>query len=191
MYMVERKTARREVAAMKWRFLISILAVVLAFFFESSGKEVAGMETLKVTSSVFKEGGAIPKQYTCDGKDVNPPLMIGNVPKEAKSLALIVDDPDAPGRTWVHWVLWNIDPGLKEIAENAVPAGARQGKNDFGRNNYGGPCPPSGAHRYLFKVYALGATLDIGSHSTKAELERAMKGHILAEGHVMGLYQRR
>ncbi len=148
------------------------------------------MEPLNVTSPAFQDGESIPRQYTCDGKDVNPSLVFGNIPREAKSLALIVDDPDAPGRVWVHWVVWNIDPKTKEIKEGSSPSGAIQGKTDFGKNRYGGPCPPSGTHRYYFKLYALDAFLDINSNSTKADLERAMKGHILAEGMLMGRYKR-
>ncbi len=148
------------------------------------------MEPLNVTSPAFQDGESIPRQYTCDGKDVNPSLVFGNIPREAKSLALIVDDPDAPGRVWVHWVVWNIDPKTKEIKEGSSPSGAIQGKTDFGKNRYGGPCPPSGTHRYYFKLYALDAFLDINSNSTKVDLERAMKGHILAEGMLMGRYKR-
>jgi len=176
---------------MRYRSLFSILVIVFVFFSESSGKEVIKMDTLTVTSSAFNNNGFIPRQYTCDGKDINPPLTTENVPSEAKSLALIVDDPDAPRGTWVHWVLWNIDPKLKAVMENSVPAGAHQGKNDFKRNSYGGPCPPSGTHRYFFKVYALDAILNISPDSTKPDLEKAIQGHILAEGHIIGLYQRK
>jgi Raf kinase inhibitor-like YbhB/YbcL family protein len=156
----------------------------------SKEKEVAAMAELKVTSPAFQNNGAIPRQYTCDGKDINPPLMIENCPQETKSLALIVDDPDAPMGTWVHWVLWNIPPSVQEIKENAVPTGAVEGINDFGKHHYGGPCPPSGTHRYFFKVFALDTTFGINPNSTKADLEKAMKGHILAQGQIIGLYKR-
>jgi Raf kinase inhibitor-like YbhB/YbcL family protein len=149
------------------------------------------MDTLKLSSPAFKHNESIPSKYTCDGADVNPPLVIENVPPGTKSLALIVDDPDAPAGTWVHWVLWNIDPATKEIRENAVPSGALQGINDFRKSDYGGPCPPSGTHRYFFKLYALEMMLSLGPKTKKAELERAMKGHIVAQGELLGLYKRK
>jgi hypothetical protein len=123
--------------------------------------------------------------------DVNPPLMVENIPPKAKSLALIVDDPDAPRGTWVHWVVWNADPGTREIKEQSIPTGAIQGMNDFGNRGYGGPCPPSGTHRYFFKLYALDTALTLGPNATKAALEAAMKGHILAEAELIGLYERK
>jgi hypothetical protein len=150
----------------------------------------AAAEGLKITSPVFKDNGTIPKQYTCDGKDVNPPLVIEGVPSQAKSLALIVDDPDAPVGIWVHWVVWNIDPMTKGIKENTVPKGAAQGMNDFKRVSYGGPCPPSGTHRYFFKLYALDTVLNISSSTTKIQLEQAMKGHMLEQAQIVGLYKR-
>jgi Raf kinase inhibitor-like YbhB/YbcL family protein len=173
--------------------LIYFLPLLIVFFLFSEGlsKEEGKMDQLKIASPAFKDNGSIPRQYTCDGKDMNPPLIIENVPKEAKSLALIVDDPDAPVGLWVHWVMWNIDPKTKEIKENSVPKGAIQGINDFGKNNYGGPCPPSGTHRYFFKLYALDTTLNISPSSAKANLEKAMKGHILAQAQIIGLYKKR
>jgi len=137
---------------------------------------------------VFKNNGFIPQKYTCDGNDVNPPLNIEGVPKETQSLALIVDDPDAPMGTWDHWVVWNIPPAEK-IMENSVPG--TEGLNDFRRRSYGGPCPPSGTHRYFFKVYALDTRLDLSPSSRKKDVERAMKGHVIAEGELVGLYRRR
>jgi len=121
------------------------------------------MSGFQITSPVFENNGFIPKKYTCDGVDINPQLLIANVPSETKSLALIVDDPDAPAGTWVHWVVWNISPQTHEIKENSVPNGANQGLNDFRKRSYGGPCPPSGTHRYFFKLYALDTilTLDV------------------------------
>lgn len=177
---------------MKYK-LIYFLPLLIVFFLFSEGlsKEEGKMDQLKIASSAFKDNGSIPRQYTCDGKDMNPPLLMENVPKEAKSLALIVDDPDAPVGLWVHWVMWNIDPKTKEIKENSVPKGAIQGINDFRKNNYGGPCPPSGTHRYFFKLYALDTTLNISPNSTKADLEKAMKGHILAQAQIIGLYKKR
>ncbi len=149
------------------------------------------MDSLQLTSSAFAKGGAIPAKYTCDGEDVNPPLAIDRVPAGTKSLALIVDDPDAPVGLWVHWVLWNIHPQIRQITEKSVPAGAVQGKNSWGRTSYGGPCPPSGTHRYFFKLYALDTILKLGSGTTKAELERTMEGHVIGKGELMGTYRRK
>ena len=155
-----------------------------------SGEE-RNMSRLSISSPAFAPNGPIPSKHTCDGIDVNPPLSIGNVPEAAKSLALIVDDPDAPGGTWVHWVVWNIAPGTKEIPGDSVPQGALQGTNDFRNRNYGGPCPPSGTHRYFFKLYALDAVLPLKAGATKADLEPAMKGHILAQAELIGQYGRK
>lgn len=140
--------------------------------------------------SVFEQGANIPIRYTCDGEDINPTLEISDIPENAKSLVLIVDDPDAPGKTWVHWVLWNIDAGTTKIEENSVPSGAIQGVNDFGKTSYGGPCPPSGTHRYFFKLYALDTTLNLDSSAGKAEVVEAMEGHVVAQGELMGRYSR-
>ncbi len=150
---------------------------------------------MKVTSSAFAEGGSIPAQYTCDGRNVSPPISWEGVPASAKTIALIADDPDAPRGTWVHWVLFNLpatEKGLPEgvPATETLPSGARQGRNDFGNAGYGGPCPPSGAHRYYFKLYALDASLDLASGAKKDVLLKAMEGHVVAEGQLMGRYQR-
>ena len=142
---------------------------------------------LKITSPVFKNSGRIPRKYTCDSDDVNPPLQIEDIPTGTQSLVLIVDDPDAPMGTWDHWVVWNIPP-TEKIEENNVPG--IQGMNSWGKNSYGGPCPPSGTHRYFFKVYALDTKLDLDSNSRKGDVERSMKGHILAKGEIIGLYSR-
>jgi hypothetical protein len=149
------------------------------------------MDTLKLSSTAFGMNGMIPEKYTCDGADVAPPLAIEGVPESARSLALVVDDPDAPAGTWVHWVVWNIDPKTAEIAEGSVPQGARQGMNDFRKLDYGGPCPPSGTHRYFFKLYALDALLDLEKGAPKAALERSMKGHLLAQAQIIGRYRRK
>lgn len=145
------------------------------------------MNELKITSPAFKNNDFIPVKYTCDGDDVNPPLKIEGIPKETKSLVLIVDDPDAPMGTWVHWVVWNISP-TEKIEENSVPG--VEGLNDFDKHSYGGPCPPSGTHRYFFKVYALDTKLDIKTNSRKEGVERATKEHILAKGEIVGIYSR-
>ena len=150
---------------------------------------------LEITSSAFSEGEMIPARYTCDGSDVSPDLSWSGVPKTAKSLALICDDPDAPMGTWVHWVLFNMPAdavGLPaEIPSDAtLENGARHGKNDFRRLGYGGPCPPGGTHRYFFNLYALDTELNLDSGITKAQLVEAMQGHILAEAQLMGKYKR-
>jgi Raf kinase inhibitor-like YbhB/YbcL family protein len=145
------------------------------------------MEQLGVTSPAFGNNQLIPKRYTCDGEDVNPPLSIGKLPEGTRSLALTVDDPDAPMGTWDHWIVWNIPPTSK-IEENTVPG--VEGLNDFRKHSYGGPCPPSGTHRYFFKIYALDIRLNITVNSRKKDLESAMKGHMLAKGELVGLYRR-
>jgi Raf kinase inhibitor-like YbhB/YbcL family protein len=149
------------------------------------------MAAMTITSPAFENGELIPSKFTCDGEDISPALVLGNVPPEAISLALIMDDPDAPGGMWVHWVVWNIDPKTTEIGVNKVPAEAKQGMNDFRKAPYGGPCPPSGAHRYFFKLYALDTKLDLGPGTNKTTLERAMKGHVLAHAELMGKYKRK
>ncbi len=151
---------------------------------------------MKVTSTAFREGASIPKQYTGDGADASPPLSWSGAPAAAKSLALICDDPDAPRGTWVHWVLFNLPPNTAELPEGVpsqatLPSGAKQGSNDFKKIGYGGPAPPKGKpHRYFFKLYALDTMLDLPEGATKQDLEKAMKGHILGQGQLMGTYQR-
>ena len=145
------------------------------------------MKELSVSSSAFENNKLIPAKYTCDGANVNPPLTIEGVPDGAKSLVLIVDDPDAPMGTFDHWVVWNIPPTSK-IEENAVPG--TEGVNDYRKRSYGGPCPPSGTHRYFFKVYALDTKLDLSPNSRRKDVEKAMQGHVLAKGELIGLYRR-
>lgn len=146
--------------------------------------------TMKITTD-FLHQESIPKKYTCDGEDSTPEISVEGVPEEAKSLALILDDPDAPMGTFVHWLLFNIPPNTTKITSKPLPAGSIQGFNDFGRVNYGGPCPPSGVHRYFFKLYALDKTLDLKEGATKAQLESAMKGHIIEKTELIGLYTRK
>ncbi|MCW4030477.1 MAG: YbhB/YbcL family Raf kinase inhibitor-like protein [Candidatus Bathyarchaeota archaeon] len=146
------------------------------------------MKTITVKSPAFENMQLIPKKYTCKGQDISPPLTMDGSPEGTKSLALIVDDPDAPRGTFDHWVVWNIPPA-DVIAENATTLGT-QGLNGMGLNGYTGPCPPSGTHRYFFKVYALDTTLTLSVKSSKRDLERAMSGHILAEGALVGLVSR-
>jgi Raf kinase inhibitor-like YbhB/YbcL family protein len=150
---------------------------------------------IKITSSAFAEGGMIPAKYTCDGADISPPLQWDAVPEGTKTVALISDDPDAPMGTWVHWVLFNLPPDVKELPENVPPDetlsnGATQGTSSFQKIGYGGPCPPSGTHRYFFKLYALDADLDLDSSANKARLIKAMEGHIIGEGQLIGKYKR-
>ena len=145
------------------------------------------VSTLTISSPAFVPMGLIPEKYTCDGANVNPPLDIANIPAAAKCLVLIVDDPDAPAGTWDHWIVWNIPPN-GQITENTVPG--IEGMNDFGKHRYGGPCPPGGVHRYYFKVYALDQLLNLPVTTRKTGLEKAMEGHILAKGELVGKYRR-
>jgi len=155
--------------------------------------------TLALASTAFANSGPIPRKYTCEGADVSPPLAWSGVPAQAKALVLIVDDPDAPDpeapkTTWVHWVLYNLPPDAAEIAEGAVasalPAGTREGINDWQRRGYGGPCPPIGRHRYFFKLYALDTVLAAIDRPTKQAVERAMKGHVLEQAELVGTYRK-
>lgn len=150
---------------------------------------------MKLTSSAFAAEEMIPTRYTCDGEDISPALSWEGIPQGTQSLALIVDDPDAPGQTFVHWVLYDLPPETQQLPENVpnteqLPNGGVQGKNDFGKLGYGGPCPPEGTHRYFFKLYALDTQLGIGAGATKAQVEAAMSGHILAAEEWIGRYSR-
>ncbi len=151
---------------------------------------------IKIKSPAFVPGGQIPWKYTCDGMDISPPLSWTSGPEGTKTFALICDDPDAPMGTWVHWVLFNLPADITEFRENIPPDkelenGAKQGMNDFRKIGYGGPCPPGGTHRYFFKLYALDTEINLEAGATKAELLKAMEGHILAEGQLIGRYERR
>jgi hypothetical protein len=152
---------------------------------------------LQLTSAAFTQGSPIPVKYTCEGQDVSPPLRWRDAPEGARSFALIADDPDAPAGTWVHWVLYNLPASAAELPEGvpaseSIAGGGQQGRNDFGRLGYGGPCPPRGGpHRYFFKLYALDAELNLPARAAKQDVERAMRGHILAEGQLMGTYKRK
>jgi Raf kinase inhibitor-like YbhB/YbcL family protein len=150
---------------------------------------------IKLTSVAFKDGQSIPATYTCDGVNISPPLEWSGLPKTAKTMAIVVDDPDAPAGTWVHWVLYNLPADNIGLVENVpasenLKAGGFQGKNDFGKLGYGGPCPPSGTHRYFFRIYALDSELPLPAGATKAELMKAMEGHIVLQGQLMGTYRR-
>jgi Raf kinase inhibitor-like YbhB/YbcL family protein len=154
-------------------------------------KEPPKTDNLKISSPAFLNKGDMPGKYTCDGENVNPSLRIENVPPEAKSLALVFDDMDAPRGTYVHWILWNIAPGTREIKENSVPEGAIQGTNDFKKQSYGGPCPPTRAHRYVLRVYTLDIRLQLDPSSTKTDLEKAMAGHVIAKAEITTRYKRK
>ena len=146
---------------------------------------------MKITSNAFENGGEIPRKYGYKNGNASPPLEISDVPPNTKSLALIMDDPDAMGavgKIWVHWVVWNIDPSVNQIQENEVPSGSIQGKTDFGETAYGGPAPPDKEHTYIFKLYALDESLSIQNGATKAEVEEAMKNHVIGETKLEGRY---
>lgn len=145
---------------------------------------------MQLSSSAFKEGEFIPEKYTCDGEDISPPLEITNVPDRADSLVLIVEDPDAPNGPFVHWTMWNIDADIGEIKEDSTPEGVTEGITDFGRTGYGGPCPPSGVHRYFFKLYAVEDPLNFDSDTSKERIEAALKERVVASSELMGKYTR-
>lgn len=159
-------------------------------------QEKGGPMSLQISSSAFSAGETIPKKFTCDGPDISPKLAWNEPPANTKSFALIMDDPDAPVGTWVHWVLYDLPPETRELAEGVakqeqLSSGARQGRNDFGRIGYGGPCPPPGKpHRYFFKLYALDSKFSLKAGATKPQLESAMKGHILGQAELIGKYGR-
>jgi hypothetical protein len=149
------------------------------------------MSTLLLKSAAFVDGKEIPRKYGYKNGNVSPPLTINGIPQETKSLAIIMDDPDAKaavGKVWVHWVLWNIKPDVKEISENSIPQGAIEGKTDFGEIGYGGPAPPDKRHTYIFKLYALDTKLDISQGANKTDVERAMQGHIVEQAILKGTY---
>jgi len=173
--------------------LILLLALPSALAF---GQGKGGSMALQVTSTAFSPGEMIPKKFTCDGPDVSPELAWNDPPVGTESFALIADDPDAPVGRWVHWVLYSLPASTRKLAEGVatqeqLPSGARQGRNDFGKLGYGGPCPPPGKpHRYFFKLYALDAKPNLKADATKGDVERALKGHILGQAELMGRYGR-
>lgn len=174
--------------------VLIIISLCLLSLNNAIAKE--GMD-MQIKSTAFEENGLIPRKYTCDGSDVSPPLTWTRPPAGTKGIALICDDPDAPMGTWVHWVIYGLSPETQSLPENVPPqktvlGGAKQGINDFRKIGYGGPCPPRGhgAHRYFFKIYALDIEIDLPPGATKQEVEKAMKGHILAEGQIIGKYGR-
>ena len=170
-----------------------ILLIAIGFYISNQNNvesEVNDAIVKMEVKSVFKQGEKIPVKYTADGRDVNPLLKISGIPDEAESLVLIVDDPDAPVGDWVHWLVFNIPVSTTRIKENSVPSGV-QGTNSWGRNDYGGPSPPSGTHRYFFKVYALDSELDLDESASKKDVVKAMQGHILDKAELMGVYERK
>jgi len=145
---------------------------------------------LKITSKAFKDGAMIPVKNSCNGNDASPPLSISGVPIGTKSLAIIVEDPDSPYKTWTHWILYNIDPKSKEIYENRLPWNVKLGENDFGVAEYRGPCPPTGKHRYFFRIYALDIKLGLDDGPNREQVDKAMKDHILDTGELMGVFEK-
>lgn len=179
----------------KWICLLVLMVALSACEPQDQPQNKEQTMDLTVTSTAFVDGGMIPAKYTADGQDMSPPLAWEGAPDGTKSIAIICDDPDAPMGTWVHWLLWNIPPEVTGLDEDMPPDpelsdDSRQGTTDFGRTGYGGPAPPSGVHRYFFKVYALDAMLDLPAGATRPQLEKAMAGHILAQGQLMGKYTR-
>lgn len=183
------------------KFGIFLLVIILSFLFFVAYQKTAKISEdkklgqpklpMKITSPAFSGSGKVPSKYTCDGDNTNPPLEFQDVPLDARSLVLIVDDPDAPSRTWVHWVVYNIDPRTKQIKENSVPAGGVLGVTDSGKSDYGGPCPPSGTHRYFFKLYALDTMLDLPGGLTKQQVLEKMNDHVIEQAQLIGLYSRK
>jgi Raf kinase inhibitor-like YbhB/YbcL family protein len=177
-------------------FVLSILIFCSVYYLYAKDKKKEGkLMELRITSNAFSEGGMIPSQYTCDGRDISPPLGWTKGPEGTKSYALISDDPDAPVGTWVHWVAYNIPASSTSLPENVskgekLDDGTLQGLNDFKKHGYGGPCPPGGTHRYFFKLYALDTVLRAGPGLTKKKLLREMEGHIIGTGELMGRYSR-
>jgi Raf kinase inhibitor-like YbhB/YbcL family protein len=184
-----RVAARTPIRPGAW-WLTAALASFLALLgCQRAPKPASPAAALAVTSPAFAEGERIPQQYTCDGENLSPPLAWSGVPAEAKSLVLIADDPDAPIGTWVHWVTYDLPPELTGLEEATAELGTA-GTSSFNQPGYGGPCPPSGMHRYFFKVYALDTRLELAAGAHKAAVEKAMQGHVLAQGQLMGTYQR-
>lgn len=174
----------------------AIFGLLIVFLIGCVAEEKQDMEKISISIDGFNEGDMIPDKFTCEGKDVSPPISWTGIPGGTKSIALITDDPDAPGGTFVHWVLYNLPANILKLPESipqdkTLADGSMQGMTDFGRPGYGGPCPPPGKpHRYYFKVYALDRKLDLQPLASKSQVENAMKGHILAQGELMGKYQR-
>lgn len=180
---------------MRKTFVLFLAGMLLSSFPVFGQTEDAMAQKIKVWSSAFGDGEGLPSDFTCDGAGMSPSLEWSGVPSDTGSLVVIADDPDAPGGDWVHWLVYDLPPSLTQLVAG-IPEGGRlsgggsQGRNDFGALGYGGPCPPSGTHRYFFKVYALNGMLHLKPGVTKKELLTAMQGHVLAEGRLMGTYAR-
>lgn len=181
----------------KISIIIILILIFSGFFFwqkyqgKKNSQKLELPKQMEISSPAFENNSQIPSKYTCDGQDINPPLEIKNIPERTQSLVLIVDDPDAPMGTFLHWLVFNINPDASIIDENSIPQGGIQGRNDFGKENYGGPCPPSGTHRYFFKIFALDKKLDLKAGAKLKEVEKAMEGHILDKAELIGIYQRK
>ncbi len=186
----------------KWHYCLIYLlysAVIICLWQEDilAQDKAKGGEPMDIgiTSPAFEQGSMIPEKYTCKGKDISPPLIWGGVPEGTKSICLICDDPDAPMGTWVHWVIYSIPPNTTGLPEGIPPKGilengSTQGRNDFRKIGYGGPCPPAGTHRYYFRIYAIDTKIDLEPGATKKELLKIIEGHILAQGQLMGKYKK-
>ncbi len=164
---------------------------MIVVFLSLALSQVAYGGKMKIESPAFKHQERIPSKFTCEGTNVNPALKFLDIPQNAKSLVLIMDDPDAPMGTWVHWTLWNMNPATTEILEHSVPTSATQGITSFGKPGYGGPCPPSGTHRYFFKLFALDTDLKLQTTSKASDIEKAITGHIVSTAELIGLYSRK
>jgi Raf kinase inhibitor-like YbhB/YbcL family protein len=170
---------------------LSVMTIALILITSTGSAKIPPEDDMKLLSPDFSDGGNIPERFTCEGKDVSPTLTIDGVPKETRSLVLIVDDPDAPGGNFTHWLMWNIMPNLTEIVANKPPAQAVQGVNDFGKSKYSGPCPPHGVHRYYFRLYALDTSVALPPKSRRNVLDSTIKGHIIGQATLMGTYARK
>lgn len=174
---------------------ITLIIMFFTLFFSApllAASKMNGEKNMKITSSAFQTNAFIPKQYTCDANDISPPLQWCDAPRNTKSFVLIVDDPDAPGGNWDHWILFNIPADATELKENmsVLPVGTKVGKNGWGRTDYGGPCPPSNVHRYIFTLYALDSILSLEAGAAKNQITQAMNGHVIAQAELIGKYQR-
>ena len=184
----------RHISRVRFIASMSLVPIFIFFFFLGANMQAQSSAALQLKSTAFSNGGTIPTKFTCDGPDVSPELSWNDPPAATKSFALIADDPDAPAGTWVHWVLYNLPASLRGLLEAVqktkdLESGAHQGTNDFRKIGYGGPCPPRGpAHRYSFRLYALDQQVQLAAGATKSDLERAMKGHILAQAELLGRF---
>jgi len=173
--------------------LLLIGTLLTALPVSLQGEEARGR--IEVHSAAFSEGEAIPSDFTCDGADMSPPVEWSSVPSGTKSIAILMEDPDAPSGDWTHWLAYDLPPSLTQLPAGVpmskkIPSGGIQGRTDFGKTGYSGPCPPRGIHRYFFRIYALDAMLGLKPEASKQELSQAMQGHILAQGHLTGIYER-